>query len=538
MKHINIKALFPGCGKSHVLMNLYLNDTFSRKYYITPQNKQCADITESLRNLGCINPKVSTVSKFLGNWQAIKVEDQLFYIMTENVSDRAPTKKQIDLFIDEYSSISKKTIDLIVSKFNIRNLFTAGDSHQFDPIEYHSIVYKNGSRTEIAAEYHDKGELPDLPIDTQIVLTKSMRSLNDDNLMRFINDIKLAKANNIFTIIANRIYDKTKKPDDLHIAYTNDLINKINTEYSAFFDSDKDKQYIVKENDKKFGLLKGTLLNRIEYEAYVNLKRNVFENLLSEGEIKDVDDELNDWKTRMFGYAYAVTSHKLQGATIKDRRIIIHLSDMIKYVSAVRKDKSMTDIEKANELERRLDVFHKLLYVAVSRATTLNQIYFADDIDDDDDKEIYPINFLKSYLDLIKPFNDLNVSNAIETTSDTFDYIAFLNSDVIDSVDYKSFNEDIARDALNMSFKEWSAKHQLSSGTWKRLRAKCKPNMGSRNVTYKETLPDPLLTTEVVSSNEDNSTMYTISKQSPNPLLSGPLAANNQLVCVRTYLGL
>lgn len=512
MKHINIKANFPGCGKSYVLQRVYAKDPFKRKYYITPQNKQCADVVDRLKSNNCINPNVQTYAHFVGNWQVIKVEDQTFYIMTDKPSKRAPTKKQIDLFIDEYSSLSKKQIDIIVSHFNVRNLITAGDANQFEPIPYHNTIYENGSKTKILAEYHDDGSLPDLPIDKQYVLTKTQRTF-DSKLQKFIDDIKNAKDESIFYTIASHIWDENKRDDDLHIAYTNKLVDSVNNEYADKFDN---KQYIVKNNDKQFGLLKGTLCNEAEHKTYVDLKRNVFQN--SE-DVTDADEALEDWENYMFGYSYAVTSHKLQGADVKDRNIVIHLSDIISFILAVDKDKTLSTIDKAKEKAKRIDIFHKFLYVAVSRASNMSQIHFAQDIDENSDKDVFPINFLASILTEMKPFADDNMYDAIYTTSDDFDYDELFDS--LDNTDYCSYNEDIAKDAISMSYKEFSAKHQLSSGTYKRLRAKYNKNIdqstpleGSRNVAYKETLPDPFLAAKAAASNEMIANMHTLSYSS------------------------
>lgn len=519
MKHINIKANFPGCGKSYTLQQLYSRDPFKRKYYITPQNKQVVDVVDRLKSINCTNPNVQTYAHFVGNWQVIKVEDQTFYIMTDKPSKRAPTKKQIDLFIDEYSSLSKKQIDVICQHFNVRNLITAGDAHQFEPIPYHNTIYETGSRTKVVAEYHDDGSLPNLPIDRQYVLSKNMRANNDPDLATLINAIKNADAESIFNAISSRVWNETKQASDLHIAYTNKLVDSINNDYANEF---ANKQYIVKNNDKMFGILKGALCDSTTRSTYIELKRNVFQTQYDEGQLNTtVDEALDSWADYTFGYSYAVTSHKLQGTTIEDRNIVIHLSDIINFILAVDNDKTLSPATKLREKAKRVEIFHKMLYVAVSRATSLSQIHFAQDIDEDSDKNIFPINFLANILAQMKPFVDDNIDNAIYTTSINFDYDECLAE--FDTADLGFYNREIAEDAIEMPYKQFAAKHaDISQRTWKRLRAKylqvsntpaipaaSSDDMGPRNVAYKETLDVPYLMAEAISSNEINSNMHT-----------------------------
>lgn len=482
MKHINIKATFPGCGKSYTLQKLYSKDQFKRKYYITPQNKQVADVVDRLKSTNCLNPNVQTYAHFVGNWQVIKVEDQTFYIMTDKPSKRAPTKKQIDLFVDEYSSLSKKQIDLLVKHFNIRNLITAGDANQFEPIPYHNVVYENGSRTKILVEYHDDGSLSDLPIDRQYVLTETKRA-NDPALNALINAVKNADAETIMSVITSRLWNKTKRADDLHIAYTNKVVDAVNNDYVNEFTN---KQYIVKNNDKQFGLLKGTLCDETAYQTYIELKRNVFQAQFNDNELNTtVDEALDAWTDYMFGYSYGVTSHKLQGADVYDRNIIIHLEDILTWAASVKSDKTLTFEQKQDEMEKRMSTFHKMIYVAVSRAQHYSQIYFAED-------DIIYDGTLFDALNYIDPFEDDNIDDAIYTTSELFDYDECFSN--FDNTDLKNYNTDIMQDAINMSYKDFYAKHQLSIGTYKRLRKQASntpSDMGSRNVAYKETLRDP-----------------------------------------------
>lgn len=510
MKHINIKAEFPGCGKSYVLQQLYLKDNFKRKYYITPQNKQCVDVIDKLKANNCLNPNVQTYAHFVGNWRTIEIEDQTFYIMTNSASKRAPTKKQIDLFIDEYSSLSKTQIDLICNNFNIRNLFTAGDANQFEPIPYHNVIYENYNRITVAydnvevspnakilAEYHDDGSLPDLHIDKQYVLTKTKRT-NDPALIALINAVKNADAETILSVINSKLWNEVKTDKDLHIAYTNKTVNAINNDYARQFTN---KTYITKANDKQFGLMKGVICNEDQHTTYVDLKRNVFQAMFDEKKFDvSVDAALADWEERMFGYAYAVTSHKLQGITVDDQPIIVNLGDIINMMSAVSKDEFRTTKQKQDEIDELMKTFHKMLYVAVSRAKSYNQLHFVYNADDYDE--------LIAAVNSFDPFEDDIIADAIKTTSDDFNYDELLN--FIDTADYASYNAEIATDAINLSYKDFSAKHHLSRPTWSRLRLAVKQHEKnvSRNVAYKEAKRDTYSTAKAVASNENISDLY------------------------------
>lgn len=469
MKKIEIKADFPGCGKSHTLCLAYAKFPSKRKYYIVPQNKQKQDVISLLESMGCNSPKVATIDEFLGNWKCIYIDDEIRFIKTEQVSSRAPTKRQIDLFIDEFSSISNKTLEIITKNFNIRNLIVAGDNHQFDPIPFESGIYQVGSKTKKEYVYKDDGSLPKIQFDKTYVLTKPMRTI-DSQLQTLLKAIKNANAEIIWEVIKNRQWKGKKYENDLHIAYTNKVVDEMNEKYASEFNN---KQYITINNDKAFNLMKGRILNETEYKKVLENKKKV----LQESQIVDVENELKKWAFSMFDYAFAVTSHKLQGATIRNRNIIIHLDDILDIAFAITKDESLTFEEKQIELDKKMDVFHKFLYVAVSRATELNQIYFG------------ASNNILDALEYIDPFIDENDENVIKTAADIFNFDELFS--LCDLIDAKNNNLEIAEAAINMTYKQFVAKYNLSIGTWKKLRAAYRLNMGSDYVAYKDAEKDP-----------------------------------------------
>lgn len=483
--NIEIKAEFPGCGKTYTLCLAFAKFPSKHKYYIVPQNKQKQDVIDLLKTMGMNSPNVKTIDEFLGNWKRVNHNGEIRFLKTDKVSRRAPTKKQIDLFIDEFSSVSNKTMEIITNNFNIRNLIVAGDSHQFDPIEFKCEIFQIGSNTKKEYTYEDDGSLPNIEFNTTYVLTKPMRAI-DHNLQTLLKAIKNADSETIWEVIKSRQWKGNKKATDLHIAYTNKVVNKVNAEYASEFDT---KQYTTINNDKAFNVMKGRLLNETEYNRIIAEKKAFLEDLEAKNEIKDAKDELQSWITHMFGYAFAVTSHKLQGATIRNRDIIIHLNDILDFALMTTKDKELSYEEKEIELERRLDIFHKLLYVACSRATDLSQIHFETSSN------------IKDALDNMSAFTDNDDINTIRTTSEDFNFDKLFET--CDLIEAKTYNKATVDDAINMSYKEFSSKYQISQRAWKSLRAAaraattittCPSLEGHGNVTYKsaEMCPMPL----------------------------------------------
>ena len=421
MNTYQILATNPGCGKTHVLINLFLRDPHKCKYYLVPQNKNVVEIKSKLEALGIVNPKVMTIRSFLKNFRKITINDEVRYIPTAKSSKRAATKRVIDVFVDEVSMASKAEMGILISNFKIRNLFVAGDANQFLPIAQHCSISEIGSSEDFEV-YEDKGELFDYQYDKTFLLTKSMRAEND-LLKQWIYRIK----NNLSIYpILDCCLDSVEKitADFQHIAYTNNKCNEIN----GALDKAETRQYIVKHSDKVFGLLKGQIYSSDSYQFRSKCisKKSYFieQEKLGESPIT-AEEAYEDWFGYTFGLAYAVTCHKLQGSTIKDKPIMIHISDIMKCIEANK--------DNPTEYEKWLDNFHRFIYIAISRATSDEQIYIHAD-----KYVISHLGDLRKYCKAINAFKDVKYNNTIETDSENFDYdqICFYDEDEIAEIEY------------------------------------------------------------------------------------------------------
>lgn len=444
MKVIRILATNPGCGKTHTLINTYLRDPHKCKYYLVPTNKLVQEISSKLKALGAVNPKVMTIASFLQNWRRIDNNGIVSYISTNQIGKRAPTKRLLDIFIDEASMVSKANMDLLISNFKIRNLIIAGDANQFLPIAQRQSISEIGSIKDFEL-YEDKGELFDYKFDQTFLLTKSMRA-EDDVLKEWIERLKNKSA--IYDIIYTCLTKQDNSSKYQHIAYTNKKCNDINNEIGK----KEITQYIVRNSDKSFGLLKGKRFSSDDYyfKSQCTSKKSYFIEQEKLGKLNGVtaDEKYDTWFDETFGLAYAVTCHKLQGSTINNKPIMIHLSDIMKCIEASKDNK--------DEYEKWIDNFHRFLYIAVSRATNCEQIFFSGD-----EYVARNLNNLKKYCNDIHAFDD-KYKNAIITDSKNFNYdqICFYSDDEITEIEY----------AKSHTYKEYSKVYNRKERMYVELR--------------------------------------------------------------------
>lgn len=451
MAIIKILATNPGCGKTYVGTLFYKQFNSKRKYYLIPQNKLVVDVKQQFKCIGVENPKVQTLQHFLGNWRRIDNNGKIEYLKTDKVGPRCPTKRYIDVFIDEASMISAKEISMLVNNCKVRNLILIGDANQFLPISNHNSVSQVGS-TQIEEEYVDDGQLvsaSNLHIDKTYVLTESMR-FEDAELTDTVN--RLRDADNIINILDHyRCKPPKLSAIDQHIAYTNHKCAEINEQFLE----NEIKQFIVKESDKSVDLMKGQLYTSgtSNYREIIAAKRSFFVQEEQFGRLVNAEEALDAWHDQTFGLAHCVTCHKLQGVTIHDKHIYIHIDDIMKFISKAEDDKI--------EYRKRIDTFHRFLYIAFSRATkdTQVEVVYSDYVIKNKDK-------LEKYCKSINPFP---IPNGQQTTSKTFDYDAAISE--LDQTEYKNYSLEEAEYAIHHTYEEYRNKYNKSSKSWQRLRS-------------------------------------------------------------------
>lgn len=355
-----IKALVPGAGKTTTLVRTFLQriSSKSNQIILTPSNKNKQNIIRMLSEFGVINAHkyVKTFREFKQNFVRATTQSRVYnpesmeyefkgstnqYFTTES---KFHYKKVYDVvYIDEASMISDKEIQDLIKHWKIKHLVLCGDANQFAPIPNYCKL-----EGTVESEWIDEGEFYKLPIDHQILLNKSMRA-KDEKLEKVI---KLIKEGKFLESIGRfqKHYDLDLQKGDWNIAYTNAGCDRINKLYESKGLVDK---VIVVENDKKHNFSKSEILD-------VNDSR--FERLRNELAVEDWLS-WDEWQKYYLKPAMCVTAHKLQGTTIPEGRVRIHLEDI-----AVGLQNAEVDYEET------VDTIQKFLYIAVSRACDFDQI--------------------------------------------------------------------------------------------------------------------------------------------------------------------
>ena len=373
MKITEIKGIVPGAGKTTVLTNLFFNSQLTNKIILTPTNQRRQGCINILMELGMdakeAEKSVKTLRKFKHNFYERKSKTEYFDTEATEWKEQVDTiyttthskkhfKKVWNIFIDEASMVSKEEMDDLLQNWKIHNLVLDGDSNQFDPIGS-SFVMKLYEKTE--SVWLDVGELYSVQADNQILLNKSMRAR--DPLLK--KAIELIKAGNVIDglceVLANhKPKDCENKLTDWHIAYTNNKCDHLNQMY------EHPRRFIVTHNDNIHGFSTSEILD-IDDRRLMDLERTLMYEGLKDPNVPSFDE----WKKNYLKPAYAVTCHKLQGTTLSEGDIFIHIDDIL------------FDLQKLDSITDRSKLFQKFLYIAISRAVSVDQIniYGLGDVD-------------------------------------------------------------------------------------------------------------------------------------------------------------
>ena len=364
MKITEIKGIVPGAGKTTILTNLFFNSQLTNKIILTPTNQGRWHCINILIELGMdtkeAEKSVKTLRKFKHNFYERKSKTEYFDTETTEWKEHVDTiyttthskkhfKKVWNIFIDEASMISKEEMDDLLQNWKIHNLVLDGDSNQFDPIGS-SFEMKLYEKTE--SVWLDNGELYSVEADNQILLTKSMRA-RDPILKKAIELIKAGNViDGLIEVLSNREpKDCENKLTDWHIAYTNNKCDHLNQMYKH------PRRFIVTHNDNIHGFSTSEILD-IDDRRLVDLERTLMYENLKDPRVPSFDE----WKKNYLKPAYAVTCHKLQGTTLSEGDIFIHIDDIL------------FDLQKLDAITDRAKLFQKFLYIAISRAVSVDQI--------------------------------------------------------------------------------------------------------------------------------------------------------------------
>ena len=364
MKITEIKGIVPGAGKTTILTNLFFNSQLTNKIILTPTNQGRWHCINILIELGMdakeAEKSVKTLRKFKHNFYERKSKTEYFDTETTEWKEHVDTiyttthskkhfKKVWNIFIDEASMISKEEMDDLLQNWKIHNLVLDGDSNQFDPIGS-SFEMKLYEKTE--SVWLDNGELYSVKANNQILLNKSMRA-RDPILKKAIELIKAGNViDGLIEVISNREPKNCEnKLTDWHIAYTNNKCDHLNQMYKH------PRRFIVTHNDNIHGFSTSEILD-IDDRRLVDLERTLMYEGLKDPNVPSFDE----WKKNYLKPAYAVTCHKLQGTTLSEGDIFIHIDDIL------------FDLQKLDAITDRAKLFQKFLYIAISRAVSVDQI--------------------------------------------------------------------------------------------------------------------------------------------------------------------
>lgn len=357
-----IKATVPGAGKTETLVRTcvkLLNSSKVKLVVLSPSNKNKQNIIQKFQSYGITDSYrfVKTFREFKSNFTRAKMSKRHFdmetmdYIYTDEYGPYITTESKFHykkvwdyVFIDEAGMISDLEMKDLVKHWKIKHLVLCGDSNQFAPIpSYYELEGTHVSK------WDDDGSFYDLPIDYQILLNKSMRA-KDEKLERAIQLVKNGDLIDALLMFENNDRIELKK-GDYNIAYTNAACKRINRQYLERGRVDK---YIVVDNDKKHRFSNSEILSKDD-RRFDQLKNDLA-----------VEDWLSwdEWQTLYLRPAMCVTAHKLQGTTIPEGRIYIHLDDVI---SGVYENENIKPEDKITTVQ-------KFLYIALSRACNFDQI--------------------------------------------------------------------------------------------------------------------------------------------------------------------
>lgn len=322
-KSIALVGLYPGVGKSYV-KNDWAYKLAQRGYRVF--------------NFGTTQ-KCSTQQTAASKIFSYDTEKECFIIPDDK--NTVHTQTYGFFFIDEAWMWCQETIDFIKSLYPHMCFILIGDPLQFDPVDGSTRLTK---------------------IDFYINLTTQMRAENN-NLFEAIKTIKDGKIPLDFMY---RHCTDTPEETDLHIYYKKDMCKNMNSwisKNSKLSIGSVLRSSIVKYENGRAFYQKDYDLEWCNGELWeiteIKYSNEITDNLYK---IKRLDDKkeltlaAHDLQC-YFTLAQAINNHKIQGDTVSNKNIHIHI------------DPFLLD-------ERNFSILQKHLYVAISRAKNDTQIKF------------------------------------------------------------------------------------------------------------------------------------------------------------------
>jgi len=328
-----------GCGKTYTLVNKIL-----------PLLEDDTYIVSSTANKALCNLQDNGVhKKYLKNLMEV--------FTTINFNNMINEGKIKTLIVDEYTMTGHRYMKLIYKLFiehNFRIIFV-GDDKQIPSIDNRNI------------KYHDKQFFKEM-IELDIELTKQHRSNQGltDIAMKVYNDGEF-KCDRVGECDMNICYLR-KTCDEINAKYSKRYENGFKGHNDFYYDdgapvicfTNKFRKGYDNDNDDTVGFINGSCFKIDEWDdekgGYVRLMNYDYEYPDGDEDLTDEQDEelcnniidisLLDF-IKNFTLAHAITTHKLQGTTLKGK-VCIHDTELMK---------------------------RELLYTAITRLTSNDNLY-------------------------------------------------------------------------------------------------------------------------------------------------------------------
>lgn len=245
-----------------------------------------------------------------------------FEVKTFQSTQKKPTLPNYShVFIDEYTMISQKDFNALRAK-----------------LDENTKIILVGDKNQLSLDFGDPIKITD---DIEVItLTKNYRQL--DNYFQQMIDLTLKKGSIDWikqTITEN---DAVQQPNTIILSATNNEVERLNIIGHKLNKNEQYKNCKINTPIKFITTTKSHCNN--ELGICVELHEDYFICKKDNGDLIKVKYDYESWI-----YGYSITYHCMQGLTIKDKNIILNTNNLF--------DKK------------------RMLYVGVSRASDINQLY-------------------------------------------------------------------------------------------------------------------------------------------------------------------
>ena len=299
----------------------------------------------------------SVVKGHLSKDKAIQMAKENVMKLKDSLNESKYVDKDIEPLGKELSQHSDDGfIDFCTAK--VLDDLNKGNKEKLDFFDFWNWTAEVGSKDIVELIYHDfKNDK----------LAKDSAVCKFYNIYEKIKDLSLKDPKKFIKLYGWAYKDKIKDKDlKKELKESHKKLPSYLAKYGATHFSELWEVMNCKDPIEEFNLT-----NEEEKEVYKSeilekdsLRLKELENNLFYEKIKNPKTpSFEDWKESYLKPAYGLTCHKLQGSTIKEGQIFVHIDDLI-----------CAMMNHLDSYEEKARLFQKYLYVAFSRATSINQL--------------------------------------------------------------------------------------------------------------------------------------------------------------------